>query len=242
MLPVSSFTSTINQIGFTSRANHVSRNQSAPLSEPAVPTLREREQASADASRALPRSDAQILTDSFKSLLKHVAQASEPGQSDDAREVLQQSIDKDLSDLQAAFDKISEGNLRLFIALFQNQLPGTFAGDGTNDLLSSVTDDIFSDILAPLFRLDVTTESGALNALAIASAGIDSLSAGSGGPLLGGSIGQVIETGTLQASDTAGSQNQPSDPLGLEFAPLLVRMPLLSGAGRGLGSIIELAG
>ena len=219
----------------------LSRNHSDTLTEPAVPTLREREEHSAEASRKLPRSEAQILTDIFNNLLQHAAEASEPGQSGDTRENLQQSVRQDISDLQAAFDQISEDNLRLFTAIFQYQLPGTFAGDGGNTLFSSVTEDIFTDTLTPLFNLDVTTEAGALNALAVASAGIDGLTEVSS-RRLGGRLSQVIETGTLQVSESAGGRSQPTDALGPEFAPLLVRTPFLSGAGSGLASTLEPAG
>ncbi|MCG8689248.1 MAG: hypothetical protein MI892_30530 [Desulfobacterales bacterium] len=128
----------------------------------------------------LPLLPAQGITDVFRSITALAIQAAEIGQTYENRNALQNNVSDDLEDLKTILEDLTQDDLRLFIAVFENQIPDFSSGanssgdDGIFDgfTLSNAT----GDILNSLFQIDLTTEKGIFSALDLANNILDTLS------------------------------------------------------------------
>lgn len=132
--------------------------------------------------------------------------AARPDQTFDTRLDFQADITETLSELQTVFEEIAQDDLRLFTAIFVNQLPDFGGSSGSSrdeSATSAALDRLDSDtLLAPFLNIDVTSELGALYALDLTGSAIDLLS---GSPLGLGSDFLEVFLDSLSDSLFSGS-------------------------------------
>ncbi len=126
----------------------------------------------------LPQEPARNFDQTLRSLNALTFQALEPGQNSDNREALQTEADTQLDDLRSLLSTLTQEDLALFTAVFENTLPQSLTDTGTvaEDASSTLSQDVFSNqTLENLFQIDITTESGSLAALDLINSLIDAL-------------------------------------------------------------------
>jgi hypothetical protein len=120
-----------------------------------------------DLVNKLPQDQARKVTNIFSSIHILVHQALEPGQNFRDKEVLQSEIENDIAVLKSILDEVTQDNLKLYIAIFQNQtLGGLINSDRThNDSAFDLSNFVLSNnSLESLLNINVLSEFGALTA------------------------------------------------------------------------------
>lgn len=127
----------------------------------------------------LPADPVNEMTDILRHIEAAALQSAELEQTFEDRELLQAEISEDLSNLETVLSEFSQDDLKLFAAVFQNQAVIGPASPDTNQ--SSFNSDLFENegagvFLENLLRIDVTSQSGLLEALDLSSNIINFLS------------------------------------------------------------------
>ena len=116
----------------------------------------------------MPQDQIHEVTDVFRSINILANQALEPGQNFENRENLQIKVEEDISELRSILDGFRQDDLTLFIAIFQNQIPGVFidSGSTSNDSAFDLSfNGITDNSLESLLSINVLSEFGALTTL-----------------------------------------------------------------------------
>ncbi len=127
----------------------------------------------------LPQGPLKNVTDIIQQINTQALHSLELGQTFENRQLLQADITENVSNLRTIFEGLSQDDLKLFVALFQNQsLVGP--GNSTNNqnfLNNSLSlNGILEDFPENLFRIDVTSQNSSLAALDITRSVLDILS------------------------------------------------------------------
>lgn len=135
----------------------------------------------------LPKGLVTETTHILRRINNRALEAAELGQLFSNRQALQDSITEDLADLKTALDQYSQDDLKLFTALFQNQLVVGPVNNNTNQ--NSFNSDFFlngtvENFSKNLFRIDVTSDAGILAALNLTDSIINIFSPSNSSPRL----------------------------------------------------------
>lgn len=203
----------------------------------------------AELVRQLPEVPVREIAAVFSNISTTAIQAAEPGQSFEDRTTLQTDIIDDLLNLRSVFDQLSQEELSLFVAVFQNHLPDSLLGTG-QDLFAD--DNFFSPIrtddslLDSFFRIDVVSERGILAVLDLAGTVLDILSVQDSGS---GTLESLLDIFTqssqaISISDTPDTAESIStaESVNNDIALLRNQDPPFAQLGTNPPTIIEIAG
>ncbi len=196
----------------------------------------------------LPDGLTQEITGAFRRIRIIANQAAEPGLAIDIRTELQSQATGEVSTLDALFENLSQDDLSLFVALFQNQFPNGILAPATNPAPSPISQslNIFTPGLAEsLFQIDITSQAGTLAALDLADTIIDSFSDGNLNSTLLESLlddlTDAIFTRPIRENSDP-DQSETPETLDRDIARLLAAPPTFAQQGSNPPTIIEIAG
>ncbi len=214
------------------------------------------DQSETDLINQLPQDRAREVTDIFRSINIIANQALELGQNFESRESLQVEVEEDISELRSVFAELTQYDLTLFVAIFQNQLPGGLIDSGStsdNSAFGLSFSDVSNDSLESLLNLDVTSEPGALTVLDLTGSVIDTLSANNSnssllesllndltGSLINAVISKSLSGDQEPEETTRSSGNKTSQDFGT--AGLNTQIPPLTPLDSHPPTIIDFAG
>jgi hypothetical protein len=209
----------------------------------------------------LPQEPINNVNSILQQINTHTLRSLELGQTFENRQLLQADVSEDISNLRTTLDELSQDDLTLLIALFQN-LPLIGAdnfntGQSSSDFFSSdffnTDQEFFNDslssnqILDNLFRIDVTSETGSLIALDVLGNAIDALSTrDSGSRLLESLLGSLTNTSsnTEEGEVSEQSQDETTGQLSSDSEQLAVQNQSFKAVSPNSNppTIIEIAG
>ena len=162
----------------------------------------------------LPHDQIREVTDIFRSINILANQALEPGQNFENRENLQAEVEENISELRSVLDGFTQDDLTLFIAIFQNQIPGAFIDSGSTST-DSVFDLSFTGItdnsLESLFRINVLSEFGALTSLDLTGSIIDTFTGNNNSSILESLLDDLTDSLIGSTIFKSLSQSQESE-------------------------------
>ncbi len=203
----------------------------------------------------LPHDQVREVTDIFRSINILASQALELGQDFENREDLQIEVEKEISEARSVFDKFTQDNLTLFIAIFQNQIPGSLIASGStgNDSGFDLSSNgITNNSLESLLDINVLSEFGALTALDLTdniinrftgnnnSSFLESLLDDLTNSLIDSSIFQRLSQTQESKKTTPSSDTETFSDTDTEES--IIPIPQISSPDSNPPTIIELAG
>jgi hypothetical protein len=198
----------------------------------------------------LPEGPAHEISDILRRINTRAHQAAELGLTFENREVLQAKITEDLSTLKTVSSELSQDDLNLFVAIFQNQLlVGPAYSDTSQDrfIPNPSLDGLLESFPESFFRIDVTSALGSLAALDLTGTALDILSVRNSGAGLLESLLDNLTDSIFNFRFTGGyEQYQDDTPTDQDrnFAHFLARAPYFNPAPPGSNppTIIDLVG
>ncbi len=163
-------------------------------------------------------------TDIFRQIGIFAHQAAELGQTWENRELLQTNITEEISNLGTVLEELSQDNLKLFIAFFQNPSLIQFSDSNRDqDLFLNNFPENFPE---NFFHIDVTSELGSLAALDLTGTVIDILSEENSGSellksLLDNLTDSIFNLSVIQSFEQ--NQEDTSTDIDRDFLRLLVQ-------------------
>ncbi len=196
----------------------------------------------------LPDGLTQEITGAFRRIRIIANQAAEPGLAIEIQTELQSQATGEVSTLKSIFENLSQDDLNLFVALFQNQFPSDILAPRTDPVSSLISDSLnylARDPIDALFQIDITSQAGTLAALDLADTFIDSFSDGNLNSTLLESLlddlTDAILTIPIQESP-APAQDKTTIFLDRDIARLRAAIPAFAQQGSNPPTIIEIAG
>ena len=161
----------------------------------------------------LPQGPVQLMLDYYRNINLLALQAAELDQTNENRLFLQEEISRDTSELRTIFDDLNRDQLELFVAFFENQVPGFSSNSNGNDSLFSgfFSETYSNNPLEDLLRIDVTSEIGLLSALDLSGSVIDSLSGFGSGSVFLESLLEFVGTVTPAVSVSDSPVPEPEE-------------------------------
>ncbi|MDX2463975.1 MAG: hypothetical protein QNK31_05640 [Porticoccus sp.] len=171
----------------------------------------------------LPQEPINNVNSILQQINTHALQSLELGQTFENRQLLQADVSEDISSLRTILDELSQDDLTLLVALFQNQpLVGadSFNTGQSNSDFFNTDQDIFNasllsnGVFENLFRIDVTSETGSLIALDITGNVLDILSSRNFGSRLLESLLESLTNTSLNTEEGDVSEQNQDDTTG----------------------------
>jgi hypothetical protein len=171
----------------------------------------------------LPQEPINNVNSILQQINTHALQSLELEQTLENRQLLQADVSEDISNLRTSLDELSQDDLTLLVALFQNQpLVGAdnFNTGQSNSDFFNTDQDVFNaslssnGVLENLFRIDVTSETGSLIALDITGNALDILSSRNFGSRLLESLLESLTNTSLNTEEGEVSEPNHDDTTG----------------------------
>jgi hypothetical protein len=198
----------------------------------------------------LPEGPAHEISNILRRINTRAHQAAELGQTFENRQLLQAEITENLSTLETVSNELSQDDLNLFVALFQNQLllGPAYSDTGQDRFIPSPSlDGLVENFPESFFRIDVTSALGSLAALDLTGTALDILSERNSGAGLLESLLDNLTDSIFNFRFTESYDQYPDDTTtdqDRDFARFLARAPYFNTAPPGSNppTIIDLVG
>lgn len=167
-----------------------------------------------DLINRLPQDQVHEVTDIFQSINILANQALELGQDFENREDLQTEVEEDISELRSVLDELTQDDLTLFIAIFQNQIPVGLidSGSASNDSVSDLSfNEISDNSLESLLSIDILSELGALTTLDLTGSIIDTLTRNNNSSILESLLDDLTNSLISATISESPAQDQESE-------------------------------